>query len=283
MGISVLFPLTLAISFLTGSARLYLCTMLAVCLHETGHVAVALRLGKTVSEIKVLPYGLNAVMHGGSPQLVENLAIYSGGPLMSILLFAIFRAGAKIIRHEIMMYAAGLNLFIALFNLVPVLPLDGGKLLREILGNIIGMNAVARLLRKISLAAVVIMISAAVTFAVYGYLDISLWAAAFFILLSSNRERTEGRIMSMQHILYRRTRLIKKGLYPVRHLAVLPSVRLGEIIGCMDYDMYHIVYELDPDMGIRGEYTEQQIIDGALKYGSSITLDEFTRKNNNKF
>ena len=129
---------------------------------------------------------------------------------MSILLFAIFRAGAKITRHEIMMYAAGLNLFIALFNLVPVLPLDGGKLLREILGNIIGMNAVARLLRKISLAAVVIMISAAVTFAVYGYLDISLWAAAFFILLSSNRERTEGRIMSMQHILYRRTRLIKR-------------------------------------------------------------------------
>lgn len=40
---------------------------------------------------------------------------------------------------------------------------------------------------------------------------------------------------------------------------------------------------LIPDMGIRGEYTEQQIIDGALKYGSSITLDEFTRKNNNKF
>ena len=78
MGISVLFPLTLAISFLTGSARLYLCTMLAVCLHETGHVAVALGLAKLFRN-KGPSYGINAVMHGGSRQLVENLAVYSGG------------------------------------------------------------------------------------------------------------------------------------------------------------------------------------------------------------
>jgi stage IV sporulation protein FB len=278
IGVNLLVPLAFALSFISGVARLYLSTMLSLSIHETGHIIVALWLGKTVSEIKVLPYGFSASLNEKTHSFAESLAVYSGGPAISILLFAVLKLGAASVRHWQIAYAANINLLIAVINMLPVMPLDGGKLLREFLGITLGMNSAVRLMRLITLAGAAAAAAASVAAAAYGQFNPGLWAAVLFIITSSRKEITEGRVMSLKNILYRRLRLERKGVYPVRHLAALPAVKLGEIINKMDYDRFHIVYALDSDTVLKGEYTEQQIIDGALKYGSNITLQEFSRK-----
>jgi stage IV sporulation protein FB len=275
--VSVLLPATVVVSYFTDTGLLYITTMLSVCVHEAGHVALAKLLGSRLTEVRILPYGLNAVIRD-EMSAAGRLAVYTGGPVTSMLLFVVFKAMSPLTGNGLMAYVADINLFIALVNLFPALPLDGGKMLREFLGIKAGMNAAGEYLRVISLlAAVAAAVLAAVT-ALQGSLNISLWAGMLFIIASSGRELTEGRALSIINILNRRSRLLKKGILPVRHITALSTVKLGEIICNMDFERFHIVYVLGPDASIDGTYTEQQLMEGAVMYGSGTTLGEYIRK-----
>jgi stage IV sporulation protein FB len=92
-------------------------------------------------------------------------------------------------------------------------------------------------------------------------------------------EDVEAALMNMRDIVYRRSRLIQKGIYQARDLVVIKSVRLGEVIKYLDYDRFHIIYVLDENLGLTGVYTEQEILDGMIKYNSEFTFEEFIRLN----
>lgn len=93
-------------------------------LHETGHL-IALRLlgGKC--------FGFNGAGQGFGLRIsglsyTQELLVAAAGPLISLLLAALF----ALLRHQYFCYA---NLFLALMNLLPILPLDGGRILRAAL------------------------------------------------------------------------------------------------------------------------------------------------------
>ncbi len=85
--------------------------------------------------------------------------------------------------------------------------------------------------------------------------------------------------MNMKDIIYRRSRLLKKGIYPARDLVVIKWIKLGEILKHMDFDRFHLVYVLDDNLKVMGVVTEQQIMDGIMNYDSSITFDELIKLN----
>lgn len=84
--------------------------------------------------------------------------------------------------------------------------------------------------------------------------------------------------MNMKQILFRRSRLLKKGIYPVRELAVMKNMTLGNILKNLDFDRFHMIYVLDEKFKVIRVYTEQEIIDGIIEYNSEITFAEFVQK-----
>jgi Zn-dependent protease len=117
----------------------------SVTVHELSHCAVARRKGLEVRDIVLLPIGGVSEISGmpGEPRTERDVAI--AGPLASIALAALFALlafatgghlwPAALFTGSWFARLAWLNLLLAGFNLVPALPMDGGRVLRAVLAG----------------------------------------------------------------------------------------------------------------------------------------------------
>ncbi|WP_338595688.1 site-2 protease family protein [Saccharopolyspora sp. SCSIO 74807] len=115
----------------------------SVLLHELGHCVVALRLGLPVSRVRLfLLGGISEITRAPSKPGHEGL-VAAAGPAVSLLLaaatgigwFAVTPHGAVWL---LIAQTCVANLVVALFNVLPGLPLDGGRMLRALLWAMTG-------------------------------------------------------------------------------------------------------------------------------------------------
>lgn len=119
------------------TALVFVASLLA---HELAHAVVARRNGLTVEGITLWLFGGVARLSGEAPSPGAELRIAGVGPLVSLLLgvgFGVLAGGLWVAGVHGLAIAAlgwlgGINIVLALFNVVPAAPLDGGRLLRAI-------------------------------------------------------------------------------------------------------------------------------------------------------
>ena len=133
-------PLFIIVSFVLvyfGWFEEFLIYLLVLCLHEFAHYFVAKRLGYTLNKIVFMPYGAGL---GGKNQIIlakHEIAIALAGPVLNLILVLITICLWWIVPT---LYAYSLdfvysNLSLGIFNLLPVFPLDGGRVLVGFLSN----------------------------------------------------------------------------------------------------------------------------------------------------
>ncbi len=115
----------------------------SVLAHELGHSFVALRQGIEVKSITLFLFGGLASLGKESETPAEAFWVAIAGPLVSILLFtliAVIQVGTPVSGPlaEILGVLAYVNLGLAVFNLIPGLPLDGGNILKALVWKITG-------------------------------------------------------------------------------------------------------------------------------------------------
>ncbi len=123
-----------------GTALLLFASVLA---HELGHSFVALRQGIGVKSITLFLFGGLASLEKESKTPAEAFKVAIAGPLVSLILFGIVTAINATIPLSAPLAAilgvlAYINLALALFNLIPGLPLDGGNILKALVWKITG-------------------------------------------------------------------------------------------------------------------------------------------------
>lgn len=131
-------PLPLILGLVT--ALLLFASVLA---HELGHSFVALRQGIGVKSITLFLFGGLASLEKESKTPAEAFTVAIAGPLVSLILFGTITAINATIPltapvAAILGVLAYVNLALALFNLIPGLPLDGGNILKAIVWKITG-------------------------------------------------------------------------------------------------------------------------------------------------
>lgn len=116
----------------------------SVLIHELGHSFVAQARGIAVVGITLFIFGGVAEMAEDSDEPGEEFAIAIAGPLTSVGLSVIF-GGLWLLLNEtneqvgaLLGYLAVVNAILAVFNLIPGFPLDGGRVLRSILWKVTG-------------------------------------------------------------------------------------------------------------------------------------------------
>ena len=108
--------------------------MFFVCLvaHELGHSLTAIRLGVKVRRITLFFFGGVAQLEGNLKSGLSEVWVALAGPLVSFVLAGVFwllaTVGGEI--GAASAWLARINLLLALFNLLPGFPLDGGRVLR---------------------------------------------------------------------------------------------------------------------------------------------------------
>jgi Zn-dependent protease len=137
-------PLPLWHNLIIGSAITAL-FFASVLIHELSHAFVARTEGIHIQDIQLHIFGGWARLIGEPPTPMAELRIAVAGPVSSFMLAVFFwlwlfvaeRLSAGYAEAQAagaaFLYLAAANLFLAMFNLLPGLPLDGGRVLRAIL------------------------------------------------------------------------------------------------------------------------------------------------------
>ena len=126
-----------------AAAAVFVCSLLA---HETAHAVVARRNGVKVEGITLWLLGGVARISGEAPTPGAELRIAAVGPLTSLLLGVVFGLATGVLAATgvtglpvaAVGWLAGINVTLAVFNIIPAAPLDGGRLLRAFVWRLTG-------------------------------------------------------------------------------------------------------------------------------------------------
>jgi Zn-dependent protease/CBS domain-containing protein len=122
----------------------------SILLHELGHAVVGLRHGLRTRSITLFMFGGVAQLEKDPEDGWAEFWMAAAGPVVSLTLAGLFYACATLpfvgpSAAAVAKYLALINLILALFNLVPAFPMDGGRLLRGALWGPLGKARATRI------------------------------------------------------------------------------------------------------------------------------------------
>lgn len=132
----------------------YLIIFAFAIIHELGHLICGLVLGLRPESIKIMPVGLSILFKRKTISWTKEMLVCFAGPLVNFIIAYLLIVSDRTIQSLNIIYA---NLLIGIFNLIPIIPLDGGRMLKIILKRFCPLTKAYWYLRIISNIAMVIL------------------------------------------------------------------------------------------------------------------------------
>lgn len=261
-----LFIAVMALAVYGGFAVDLIVWFVVIVLHEIGHIVAARRYGYVVEGIELLPFGGVARMAASTLgfQVRHETVIALCGPLVNLalgLLMAIVHI-AGLVGDRVATDFLMINAVIALFNLLPALPLDGGRIARAGLAINFGYKHATRVVTVMSFfLSMGLMLIGAFALAL-GYTDAGLLALGAFLLFSAYTLSRQAKYDTLRFLDAKR--LENSSIQPVRTVAVLPSASVGEIAGSFAPGHYHLIYITEKQIMIEEQTVLHAIFDTGL-------------------
>ena len=275
----------------THLAMAFVATVVFFCsllLHELGHAFRARREGLTIEGITLWLFGGVAKFKGMFPSAGAEFRIAIAGPLVSLLLGVIFVLiaivpGLPEAVDGVVSWLGYINLTLLVFNLIPALPLDGGRVLRSILWKVKGEFASAtRLAANIGRGFGYLFIVAGLALFVFQGSFSGAWLAflGWFLLEAATAEARS--VLARQALGGLRVR----DLMTPDPVTVTPDLTLGEFMDEVVWDRRHTTYPVVDDgraAGLlpfrcvatvpRGEWDQRRVLDCMLGLDRVPLLD----------
>lgn len=265
----------LGLFFVAGVLAKGLLAFACVLAHELAHVLAARRLGLAVEEVELLPFGGVARLGG---QLVLHPArefwVALAGPLGNLLL--VFLAlGAK--RHglwheELGPFFIQCNLLLAAFNLLPALPLDGGRVYRAVLAGRLDLRQATYRASALGQALALVVLACGVVGLWLGASGLDVIFVALFLFFAARRERARAPFLVAWQLAAKKGELLRGGMLPAAQLVALEEVPLGQVVASFLPRRFSLVLVLDRHWRVKGLFTEAQLIENLLKYGTDLPV-----------
>ncbi|ADO58092.1 Zn-dependent protease [Paenibacillus jamilae] len=262
-----LFVLVMLTSVLTGHFIEIMTLFTLVFIHELGHATAASLLGARLLSIQMLPFGGVAVIEDqGKLNAWKEIVIALAGPLQNgiMIIILLWLRNVSGLEHDYVNYIIQGNAVIALFNLLPILPLDGGKILQSLISLFFSYHRTLVWTFRASIIT-------SLLFCLYGIspllrqdepLHLNLLAVGIFLLYSN--------IVDYRNIPYRFIRFLlgrdelfyreaAKGSIALP-IVSLPVKHLEPVLRLFRRDRYHMVYVMNEQGRIVAVLPEQRLI-----------------------
>lgn len=266
-----LFVLVMLASAFTGYFVELLTLFLIVIVHELGHVVMARSLGWTVREVKLLPFGgVAEVEEAGGVSAAEEAIVAIAGPLQNVWMgLAAWGCGQLgVWDSEWADYVAQANLMIGLFNLLPIYPLDGGKLLQAALSYTLNYYSMLIWSARISLTLSGCMIAGSVVplLANKDGIQLNLLIVGIFLFMTNWTYSRNLPYLFYRFLMHRgrvAARVLMRG-EQASPLIVSGRQSVLSVARLFRRERYHLIYLVEPSGKEVKVLPEQSIVEGCL-------------------
>ena len=180
----------LILFYFTRQIELYAFIMIFALIHELGHLFAGILLGMKPEKLEIMPFGVsiafkinpkeyNQKIKKGNILEIKKIIVAFGGPITNFLIIIITcKLNLEIVKSLIIIYT---NFLIMIFNLLPIYPLDGGRILKGILHINLGKIKAEKYINTISKMTVIIITAISSILILYVHnisiflIDIYLW------------------------------------------------------------------------------------------------------------
>lgn len=262
------------ISIVSGYGLEFLIFMSSLLFHEGGHLLKASIEGATVKSVHLWPFGAVAKLERAwqlEPRAEALIA--TAGPAQNVLMATV----SWIIRCTILskLYPGVTfplldllirsNLAMAAVNLVPCLPLDGGRILRAWLSLETGYLEASRIASNLGVAAGLGMMIYGVIRFFTGYPYDPVGILGVIITWGAFAERDNSSFHSVAKLLTRQEELGKRGILPVEQLVCRGDLRVRDVVLRFRPARYHIVTVVNGKFRELGRLSEGDILKAYYK------------------
>ncbi|WP_134495725.1 site-2 protease family protein [Microvirga pakistanensis] len=249
---------------------------LCVLLHEFGHVLAARRYGVQTPDITLLPIGGVARLERIPEEPSQELIVALAGPAVNLAIAAVlFLLLGGVLPWEsmevqnsgvgLLARLASVNIFLAVFNLIPAFPMDGGRVLRAVLAYRLGYS------RGTQIAATVGQV-VAFGLGLLGLLGNPLLIfIAVFVYLGA---ASEAHAVQMRQVS--RGLLVSDAMI-TRFETLTPSSRVEDAVQCLIKTTQHEFPVVDGAGGMRGVLTRDDMIRALRERGPDTPVMEVMR------
>lgn len=259
------FLLLILIGYFTKTLFSMLLVYLSLVIHELGHITVAYGFGARVSYIKIMPFGIAMHLSGENKlDAKKKLIISFAGPLFSIVTGVLFGKS----------FLGAANLALGIFNLLPILTLDGGRmfyiLISSGLGSIRGYN-ITKTVSKI-LAVLMLLLGAAVLYLTR--LNISCVLVSVFLIYRLATDCGYSHISAVCSVLDYKDKKTDFGIYKTKTISVSKHTPLRRILKFIPENGICVIHILDDNQHLITSISEKDAVDMMIKYGAEVSYSD---------
>lgn len=175
--------------YFTKQIETYFMIIIFAIVHELGHLIAGLLMGMKPEKIELKPYGVsisfrltpndyNKKIVKGNLLEVKKIIVALAGPLTNaLIMFIAINMKINIFSNLMIIYA---NLLLIVFNLLPVYPLDGGRILKGIVHIFCGKRTSEKYINIFSFA-ILILVTFIASIGIYYMENISIFLITIFL------------------------------------------------------------------------------------------------------
>ena len=236
----------------------------SIIFHELCHSLVARRYGLAIKGITLFIFGGVAEMEEAPPSAKAEFMMAIAGPISSILLGAVFY-GILILGkgggwpdpiNGVIGYLATINCVLAVFNLLPAFPLDGGRMLRSALWSWKGnLRWATHISSQIGTGFGMALVFLGVLQLLRGNIIGGIWWSMIGIFLQNAARGSYQQILIRQAF---RGEKVRRFMEP-NPITVRPSISIKELIEEFLYKYYFKMFPVVENGKLLGCITSQQV------------------------
>lgn len=254
---------------------------LVVLLHEGAHIVVAKKLGYAVENIELFPFGgVARVKEFISINPQHEMAIAVAGPIINFILVIVLYPLSNTLHfsNQYITFFIYSNLIIGIFNLMPIVPLDGGRIVRGYLSYFMGLKKATKMVVMASKIVTILLFLVGIYTVQYNQLNLLIPLLAIFLYIAADKENKMAAFIFMKEIAEKKQYLFSKRILPMKSLVALDHVSVKEMINQFTPRKYHVITVMDRRCNIIGLLTESEVLDGMIKYGTEVSLEKLLKE-----
>lgn len=265
--------LLVGLSAFWGYGHIVLIIMGSLFFHELAHIIAARFLNIRVKAIELTPFGGQAQIEDFTVlEPNKEIPVALAGPVSSLGLAAFFYFLPDTLDQPTALWLIGTNLFLGLFNLLPALPMDGGRILRSILSPIMGFRRATRLGAFLGIIFSLAIMCHGALYAADGTGNAWEFMVGVVLLWFAVRESRFLAYSLMRCLIHKKSELNRHGFLESRQLISSLKTPVKALLKDTRPKFYLTVMAIDDSHHIVGIYTEAELIECLVENGPEATL-----------